>query len=320
MPTHAVAGIAIDVPFPIPELPTTVRAADWSVAAGAVADARDQPLIFETRAADGKVWVGLRGSGDRYVLSFPTQVDFLLDLAARAVTFDARADTAEKSLRHLLIDQVVPHLLAADGGLVLHASAVATDEGALAFVGPSGTGKSSLAAALVTRGATLLADDFLLLRETDDGYQATPAYPSLRLWEDAAEHFTGAASDLPTVSAYTDKRRWAVAPPATDATHALRAIVILGGPAGNVADGQVCEISWARGTDAFVALFKQGYRIARDDRAGHVEEQIRYSRLVERVPLMLLRHRHDYTVMDEVLDRLADGLATLTADGPGSAS
>ena len=169
MPTFAVADIVIDVPFPIPELPTTVRAADWSVTAGAVADARDQPLIFETRAADGQLWVGLRGSGDRYVLSFPTQVDFLLDLAARTVTYDARADTAENSLRHLLIDQVVPHLLAADGGLVLHASAVATAEGALAFVGPSGTGKSSLAAALVTRGATLLADDFLLLRETDDG-------------------------------------------------------------------------------------------------------------------------------------------------------
>lgn len=314
MPTYAIADIVIDVPFPIPELPMTVRAADWSVSAGAVADARDQPLIFETRAADGQVWVGLRGSGDRYVLSFPTQVDFLLDLAARTVVYDARAYTAENSLRHLLIDQVVPHLLAADGGLVLHASGVATAEGALAFVGPSGTGKSSLAAALVTRGATLLADDFLLLRETDDGYEATPAYPSLRLWKDAAEHFTAAAADLPTVSAYTDKRRWAVVPPATDAEHRLRAIVILGGPPGNVAEA--CEISWARGSDAFVALFKQGYRIARAERTGQVEEQSRYSRLVERVPLMLLRHRHDYTVMDEVLDRLSDGLAALTPQGP----
>jgi hypothetical protein len=319
MPAYAVADIVIDVPFPIPELPMTPRAADWAVTAGAVEDPRDQPLIFETRAADGGVWVGLRGSGNRYVLSFPTQVDFLLDLAARTVVYDARADTAENSLRHLLIDQVVPHLLAADSGLVLHASAVATAEGALAFVGPSGTGKSSLAAALVTRGATLLADDFLLLRETDEGYEATAAYPSLRLWEDAAEHFTGAAADLPTVSAYTDKRRWAVAPPATDAAHPLRAIVILGRQPGNGADGPACEMSWARGSDAFVALFKQGYRIARDDRAGQVEEQSRYSRLVERVPLMLLRHRHDYTVIDEVLDRLADGLATLTADEPGSA-
>ena len=120
------------------------------------------------------------------------------------------------------------------------------------------------------------------------------------------------------MSAYTDKRRWAVEPPATDAAHPLRAIVILGSPPGNVADGQTFEISWARGTDAFAALFKQGYRIARAHRDGHVEEQRRYSRLVERVPLMVLRHRRDYSVMDEVLDRLADALATLDTDGRGT--
>jgi hypothetical protein len=63
----------------------------------------------------------------------------------------------------LLFAQVLPLAAALRGRELFHASAVAIDGGALAFVGLSGAGKSSIAAHLVARGAALVTDDVLAL-------------------------------------------------------------------------------------------------------------------------------------------------------------
>ena len=51
----------------------------------------------------------------------------------------------------------------------LHASAVAGDRGGLLILGPSGSGKSSLALALVARGARLVCDDAVVVRAGAEG-------------------------------------------------------------------------------------------------------------------------------------------------------
>lgn len=71
---------------------------------------------------------------------------------------------------------VLAYLLVRRGHVVLHGSAVATDEGALAFVAPSGGGKSTMATLLCADGAGLITDD--VLRLDLDGPHA-PA-PSVR--------------------------------------------------------------------------------------------------------------------------------------------
>lgn len=49
--------------------------------------------------------------------------------------------------------------------LVLHATAVATDDRAVLITGASGSGKSSLALELMARGALLVADDRVILTQ-----------------------------------------------------------------------------------------------------------------------------------------------------------
>ncbi len=56
-----------------------------------------------------------------------------------------------------------PELLAHDGQWRMHASCVAVDARAILIAGNSGAGKSSLALALIDRGADLIADDQTLL-------------------------------------------------------------------------------------------------------------------------------------------------------------
>ena len=63
---------------------------------------------------------------------------------------------------------VIPVVMLARGCEALHASAVLTGTGVVAFCARSGTGKSSLALALALQGATLWADDTVALPSDDD--------------------------------------------------------------------------------------------------------------------------------------------------------
>lgn len=72
--------------------------------------------------------------------------------------------------------------------LPLHASAVEIGGKALLFTGPSGKGKSTLAAGFSKRGHPVLADDICVLSGFKNGTpRVVPGFPQLKLWEDMLE-------------------------------------------------------------------------------------------------------------------------------------
>ena len=89
-------------------------------------------------------------------------------------------------ISHLVVDHVLPRVLARSGYTVLHATCVAYREQAVAFVGASGAGKSTLAMSAVQSGARLLADDCLVLDHHDSGIDVLASYAGSRLWSDSA--------------------------------------------------------------------------------------------------------------------------------------
>lgn len=319
MPTYAVAGITIATELELPELPAAPDGpASWTVVLDPAASAGPVQPAYELRTPDDDaLWATLGAGEDRYLLSYERQVDFVVDARARTVAYVPAPGLAPNTLRHLLIDQVVPHLLAVDGELVLHASAVAVDGAVLAFIGPSGTGKSSMAAAHLREGALLVADDFLRLRAQAEGYEATPAYPGLRLWSDSAGFFAGDAAQLPPVADYTDKRRWAAAEQPAGAWLPLRAIVMLG----YVPTPQepVCRVAPLRGADAFAMLYQQAFRMHRAGREFQQADLDRFIRLAQRVPVLLIEHRRDFAVLPTVLADLHAALDEHAPRGGGGA-
>jgi hypothetical protein len=102
---------------------------------------------------------------------------------------------------------VLPLVLTIRGRKALHATAVLTPAGVCAFTGPTGTGKSTLAASLLLAGYPVLSDDCLVLEEQDGQVLATPAYPGLRLREDSLEALCDDSGHLRSVAHYTSKRR-----------------------------------------------------------------------------------------------------------------
>ncbi len=98
------------------------------------------------RAAEGPlVWCSLSGT-------------FLIDGRAQRVRVEP-ARCAPGHLEHRLVATAIPLLAAELGDLVLHASAVVADGGAILFCGPSGRGKSTLALGLADAGMPLLTED-----------------------------------------------------------------------------------------------------------------------------------------------------------------
>jgi hypothetical protein len=76
--------------------------------------------------------------------------------------------------QRLLIAQILPFAALLHGLEVFHASAAVLDGHALAFVGPSGAGKTSVALELCRLGADFLADDVLALEIRDGELLAHP--------------------------------------------------------------------------------------------------------------------------------------------------
>ena len=113
---------------------------------------------------------------------------------------------ADDTWQRLFFAQALPLAAALNGLALFHASAVVGDDGrAYAFVGLSGSGKTSIAAQLVARGAVIVTDDVLALEPVDGDLHAHagPARISLepaeldRLDADGRERL-GRLLDTPT--------------------------------------------------------------------------------------------------------------------------
>jgi len=107
------------------------------------------------------------------------------------------------------------------GRLVLHATAVAIGDRALAILGEKGAGKSTLAAALTRRGHRLLSDDVVVIEERDGRPVALAGTATLKIQPEAAQALGVDPSRLAPLHPNAEKRSWPGAaddrapPPAT---------------------------------------------------------------------------------------------------------
>lgn len=105
--------------------------------------------------------VALTRTADGYRLRYADTGCFDVAADGARIVWYAAHDADPELVRVDVCGRVLALALHATGALSLHASAVATPQGAVAFVAPKAHGKSSLAAALLRRGAALLTDDTL---------------------------------------------------------------------------------------------------------------------------------------------------------------
>ncbi len=156
---------------------------------------------------DGTVWTEFHRSEKGYLLRFPDLADFEVSVDGKEVVSHPTGGVDEATVEHLYINQLVPLAMSRQGRPSFHASVVTVPDGAVAFLGKTGMGKSTLAASFALHESAFLTDDALLIEETNDGCLVLPSHASLRLWEDSVEALIEADAPQADVISYSSKAR-----------------------------------------------------------------------------------------------------------------
>lgn len=82
---------------------------------------------------------------------------------------------------HEIVDGIVPLFLSTLSGMVLHGAVLEESDSALALLGDSFCGKSTLTAHFVATGGAFLSDDWFRLTVDGESCVAHPSHPSIRL-------------------------------------------------------------------------------------------------------------------------------------------
>lgn len=192
-------------------------------------------------------WTGFRlhADGEGCWLA---RADLRVRIQPAQITLSARPDAAGLEYLKTRVLALWLHLIDAPP---IHASAVARDGSALAFLGASGAGKSTLCAAMHALGWQPVADDLLPIAADADGVRVYPGHGHVHLWPDSARHLLGDIERLARVPGQGDKRRL---PAASAAPARLHAILLLQ----RDGDLRTPTCTRLRGPPALLALLKHG--------------------------------------------------------------
>lgn len=180
------------------------------------------PELISTLATDADVWIHFDAITDSPLQTENTLhcyqntdagmylywqgVGTFLIQEGQDVLIDLEIDLDEDRLRLFILGAVMGVVLHQRGFLVLHASAVALEGEAVAFIGQKRWGKSTMAATLHDRGHSLIADDVVALEIQRHQIQVQPAFPQIKLWPDAVACIGKQPEDLPRLGARLEKR------------------------------------------------------------------------------------------------------------------
>lgn len=268
---------------------------------------RPPGTVIAEHISEGVCWYSFGAVADRVVGRFYGAVEVDLDPEMRSGCYYPSPELDRALLPMFIGGALAAFVLAHRADLVMHSSAVNVDGTALAFVGPSGAGKTTLAGIMCAAGYGLVADDMLSISTASGIVTCMGGATELRL----RERSRGVAERLGITTATADERLVATPPISESDILPLRLVIV---PLLDPAHGQV-ELRRLPGAESVVSLTEH-QRISHWYSAGRRRRQFEAaSRIAASVPVLEARiPRDDFS--EELAHRLADpSLLSFEADG-----
>jgi hypothetical protein len=267
-------------------------------------DAAGNPLLVVRRSADGEC----------YSFDYSDGTQFLIADGGRTVWARWSDPLTSEDTATYLLGPVLGFMLRLRGRVCLHASAVALGADAVAFTGPSGEGKSTLAAWLVSKGHRAIAEDVLPLRWDAGRVWADPGPPLIRLWRPSVESLFGAPDSMPLMTPNWDKQFQPLS--AQEGTFMaesvpIRAIYLL---AGRDQDRRTAQIRPVSSQAALLALVTNTYANRLLDTAMRAREFQLLGQMLSVVPVRELQLPDDFRLLDAAGQHVLDDAARLVGD------
>jgi hypothetical protein len=295
---------------------------DWTITLPQGGLNEDGYLWFHTwKAVDGQEIMSCARRGENYLLDIMGLAKFVIYFDEHRIEAYPQAACTENTLAHLLQDQVIPRVICHGGRLVMHASAVElTDGRTVAFTGPSGWGKSTLASAFYQSGHRLLTDDCLLLENRAGVVSVVPAYPSLRLWPDSASELAAGlsnskgeyqrdAAQFSEMAHYTHKKQLLFEPvekPENPDWSKISALFVLGESPGPDDDENV-RTEPLSGNLTVMAIIEALFALDVVNKKAVTRNFEAVSRVAGGMPVFRLIYPRHYEILPKVLDLVARG-------------
>lgn len=218
--SYGAYGLTLNAPMRLPELEclgVTVGRADVNVRFGSCGS----PVPGGEARGYGQE---LSADGTRL---FWKEAGHFLVSGGREIVIDPAPMAEEPFIRAALLGPVLAALLHQRGFVVLHASGIAVNGRAVAFMADSGEGKSTTAAAFHRAGCPVIADDLMAVRVSDGAPEVEVGFPQLKLLPDALIGLGEDPLQLPIVHTGEDKRQRRVSGPARQEPLPLHALYVL---------------------------------------------------------------------------------------------
>ena len=188
-------GLGISSEFFLPELVEGKASTDVIIKRGE---------ICTSPQAEDKSEKSFLGTEEEAYRSYAGVVSFLIK-KGREIIVDPASNVDDKVVRPYLLGVALGILMHQRGLLALHGSAVSVDGCAVAFLGRSGSGKSTMAGALSIK-YPLVTDDIVAVKGDIDTPLVYPAFPQIKLCPDAAHSLGYDPSCLTSISSNEEKR------------------------------------------------------------------------------------------------------------------
>lgn len=266
----------------------------------------------EYRSGAPILTVSYHATRSQYYFLYYDHTEFLINKSGTKIWTNWADNETVDNMATYLLGPILGFVLRLRGTACLHASAVAINNQAAAFMGAAGVGKSTLATIFALQNHAILSDDIVALTPYPDGYLVEPAYPRLRLWDTSVELLYGEPTRLPRILEYNpdwDKRY-------VDLTSEnyrfqaqalpLAAIYQLGAREDSVDAPRLETIPPG---EALITLIANTYRNELLDKAMRAHEFKQMGELVEKVPLRRVIAHEDPTHLPTLRDLICRDLS-----------
>jgi hypothetical protein len=203
----------------------------------------------------------------------------------------------------ILLGPILAVLLRQRGLAVIHASGVTINGRAVAFVGQSGWGKSTIAEAFYKRGYGVITDDVMAVSIGEKCPEVLPGYPSIKLFPDSARFLQCEDSTTHKVNSQTEKRAHSVACGFPRGRLPLKRMYVL-------STGESNAIEPLQLQESFVELVRNARAITLLNDAQSLDANLHQcSYLAAAVPTFRLRRRGDLSALPELVELIEKDLA-----------
>ncbi|MEO0907563.1 MAG: hypothetical protein AAFY07_08530 [Pseudomonadota bacterium] len=248
-----------------------------------------------------------------YLVRFPGQADFLItgsqDPAQTRIEGWQDPACPRQNITSLFHNAIVPILGNHHGGLFLHGSAVRIaqdadgEAAAIAFLGLSRGGKTTLAGSFAKAGHAFMTEDVIDLSCNEGVYWLEPKRSKLRLFIDSAQHLLGEEARFEDADRKQDVNAGASLP-FFDSPVPLRQIYVLG--ADHKADLSIRSLSLQ---EALTALMPHAFILDVEDKPRLRAHFSRIADLSRDIGCYALDYRREYAELPGVHRAILDNFA-----------